>query len=547
VPKFFWIDTRADFDKPKGWDIADLIDDGDVETEEDLYRFMKARMREGLPVVSDLADPSKPPRAKPEPTPAAAAPAVEVEGNTVRAIRPNIERQDDGEFELVPPEYSEATLTRKLIKHLDGKFRYAVDEDRGYLWDGSLWTPDSDKQIRLKSEAQRVAEPIAADCALRGDLGAKAIGIADRIASVRTWSNMAAGACLDQGVWCSRGEFDADPWVLNTPAGAYDLRTGEPIADVKSQLCTKRTRVAPEGECPRWLQFLDECTAKDPELIDYLHRVAGYVLTGSIREQKFFFAYGSGGNGKGTYINTLAAAMGTYASGGEAKSFMSSARGGSHSEEVARMAGSRLVTVPELQSGERWNEALVKALTGGDRVTARAIYGKQFEYDPTFKLFFHGNHKPHLRDVDPAIRRRLYLIPFEVELEEERQDKGLQGYLIERELGGVLRWAMGGTQAWIDRGLTPPERVRAATDKYLSEEDRINTFIVERLELGPNYREGKREIYAAFREWCQDNGEHYIDNQKTFTQRMRDRGMVEGRDGSGRYWVGVRRRPASEH
>ena len=166
----------------------------------------------------------------------------------------------------------------------------------------------------------------------------------------------------------------------------------------------------PSGDCPRWLQFLDEITGGNVELQQFLQRIAGYSLTGSTREHALFFAYGTGGNGKGVFLNTLSAILADYAAVAPMEAFIAT-QGERHPTDLAGLRGARLVTSQETEEGRRWAESKIKALTGGDPITARFMRQDFFTYPPTFKLVIAGNHKPALRGVDEAIRRRFHLVP----------------------------------------------------------------------------------------------------------------------------------------
>src|SRR6185369_288445 len=190
-----------------------------------------------------------------------------------------------------------------------------------------------------------------------------------------------------------------------------DLRTGSTLPHDPEQYITKITTDASSGECSRWLQFLAEITGDDIELQRFLQRIAGYSLTGSTREHALFFFYGPGGNGKGVFLNTLSAILADYAAVAPMEAFIAT-QGERHPTDLAGLRGARLVTSQETEEGRRWAESKIKALTGGDPITARFMRQDFFTYQPAFKLVVAGNHKPGLRGVDEAIRRRFHLVPF---------------------------------------------------------------------------------------------------------------------------------------
>ena len=246
-------------------------------------------------------------------------------------------------------------------------------------------------------------------------------------------------ARTDLRVVATAEQWDADPWVLNTRSGTVELRTGALRAHRREDYCTRSTAVGPGGECARWLRFLDEITGGDEALAEFLARVAGYAVTGSTREHALFFAYGTGANGKGVFLGTLAGVLADYAVTSSMETF-TEAYGERHPTDIAMLRGARLVVAQETESGRRWAESRIKQLTGGDRISARSMRQDFFEFLPQFKLLVAGNHKPALRNVDEAMRRRLHLAPFAVTIPADRRDPDLAETLRE-EWPGIPRGA----------------------------------------------------------------------------------------------------------
>jgi putative DNA primase/helicase len=214
---------------------------------------------------------------------------------------------------------------------------------------------------------------------------------------------------------------------------------------------TKITAVAPSGDCPLWLAFLDRIFGGNTELIGYVQRMLGYSLTGSTREQAMFFGYGTGGNGKSVLIDTVAGILDDYHTTAPIETFAATS-GDRHPTELARLGGARLVTAVETEEGRRWAETRIKTLTGGDRIAARFMRQDFFEFKPQFKLFIVGNHQPLLRTVDEAIRRRFNMVPFEVTIPVDERDGTLGGRL-KSEWPGILQWMINGCGYWQEKGL----------------------------------------------------------------------------------------------
>ncbi len=333
-------------------------------------------------------------------------------------------------------------------------------------------------------------------------------------------------------------QFDADRWLLNTPGGVVDLRTGETRAHRPAEdLFTKATAVAPGGECPRWQAFLREITQGDAEVVAYLQRWAGYILTGSVREDAFLFLHGPGGNGKGTLFNTLAAALGDYATTAD-KNLLTVTKGAQHPTGLADLRGARLVLAPETEAGQVLAEALIKSLTGGDRIKARFMRGDFFEYDPAFKLVMLGNHRPVIRNPGEAIRRRLHLLP--LTYKPPRKDEMLRDRLRDEELPGILAWALEGCAAWQRGGLGMPRIVREATESYLAEQDVVGSWLSERCEPVRTARARSLALFEDWSRWARQNGEE-AGSHKAFSEAL-ERHHPRKRDNGGAYFLGLRLR-----
>ena len=310
-----------------------------------------------------------------------------------------------------------------------------------------------------------------------------------------------------------------------------DLLTGKQHAPRREDYSTKTAPVQPGGKCPLWRAFLARVTDGDTDLQAYLARVAGYCLTGHTFEHALFFLHGTGANGKTVFVNTLVGIMGDYATTAPMEAFVES-RGERHPTELALLRGARLVVATETEEGRRWNESRIKALTGGDPITARFMRGDFFTFKPTFKLMIVGNHKPRLRNIDEAIRRRLHLIPFAVTIPEDEQDKHLLENL-EAEWAGIFAWAVEGCLEWHRVGLDPPPAVRAATNEYLAGEDSLALWLEECTETNEGTFlafETSANLFANWKAWAERTGE-FVGTQRRFSQALQDRGFNPKRQG----------------
>jgi len=318
-----------------------------------------------------------------------------------------------------------------------------------------------------------------------------------------------------------------------------NLMTGDQYPPSAKDYMTKITAVMPAGNCQMWRGFLDRVTDGDIELQAYLQRVAGYCLTGHTSEHAIFFLYGTGANGKSVFMNTLVGIMGDYAVTAPMETFVES-RQDRHPTELAMLRGARLVTAAETQAGRHWNEARIKALTGGDRIPARFMRGDFFEFVPTFKLMIAGNHKPSRRNIDEAIRRRLHLIPFTVTIPQAERDLNLEEKL-RGEWPGILQWAIEGTLEWRCGGLSPPAAVLEATDEYLNAEDDIGSWLGECCLEQADAQETSSALYGSWKGWAEQTGKiGGAGSQKAFSQALEDRGIPKEHRRTGAVFFGIK-------
>jgi putative DNA primase/helicase len=416
-----------------------------------------------------------------------------------------------------PPEFSDEALAVRFSAKHGGTARFVADWGKWLLWTGSFWTFDGTmRAFDLARAICRVASVEVAPDKTK---------LAATIASAKTVAAVISLARADRRHAAVVNQWDADPWLLNTPSGIVDLRNGATLPHDPALHLTKITAASPGGDCPLWRKFLAEITGGDIELQDFLQRVAGYALTGSIREHALFFFYGTGGNGKGVFLGTLTAILAGYAAVAPMETFIAS-RVEQHPTDLAGLRGARLVTAQETEQGRRWAESKIKTLTGGDPISARFMRQDFFTYSPQFKLVIAGNHKPGLRGVDEAIRRRFHLVPFTVTItkpDTELTDK------LRAEWSGILQWAIKGCLEWQRIGLAPPTAVRQATEAYLASEDAIAQWIDEGCACDRIYTERSATLFASWKDWAEAAGE-FVGSQKRFAQALEDRGFERFHD-----------------
>lgn len=438
----------------------------------------------------------------------------------------------NGLEESVPPEFSDLALAEKLVDVNGNNLLYCAAWGKWMIWDGKTW--QDDLTLKIFDYSRNTCKEAAAELEAR-DHNARS-GAAKKVASAQTVYAVEKLARSDRRVAATTDQWDSDFWILNTPGGIVDLKTGEIKHHNRNFYCTKITAVAPHGECQQWFAFLDQVTAGDKELQKFLQRFAGYALTGETKEHALPFAYGTGGNGKGVFVNTLTGIMRNYATVASMDTFTAS-QSDRHPTDLAMLRGARLVTAQETEEGRRWAESKIKAMTGGDPITARFMRQDFFTFQPQFKLLIAGNHKPGLRNVDQAIRRRFYLIPFTVTIPPDKADKALPEKL-KAEWPGILQWMIEGCLEWQRIGLQPPASVRAATDEYLESEDAIGAWLDENTDRKPECYENTTDLYQSWNAWAQAAGE-FPGSLKAFSHKMASKGFHKGEGRRRRDFIGI--------
>lgn len=339
--------------------------------------------------------------------------------------------------------------------------------------------------------------------------------------------------------------FDANDYQLSCRNGLVDLRTGELREIDRDDLVTKNTGVVydPDADLRKWLRFINEALEGDDEMIEYVQRAAGYSLTGSNAEEIFFLLSGAPASGKSTFLDGLHTALGTYATTTQSDTFMYRRGQSAPPNELARLAGMRLVSMSELREGESFNELIIKQFTGGDRVTARFLYQDSFEFRPQFKLWIGTNHDPNT--YDDAMWRRLKKITFGNSVPEERRDPELKAYVRDPDSGGraVLRWMVEGARKWAESGLKEPQRIKDEVSKYQKEQDRPAMFVLSCTEPLEGAALSVHDLFSMYKLWCAQMNERPA-RQPQFVRMMESRGLTLGLDTAGRKcFMGVTVRP----
>jgi len=459
----------------------------------------------------------------------------------LRKYQFNFAKDEDKQVETPPRSWDDTGNADRFMDTFGKLVKYSYIDKCWYCYNGGYWEADNEGKVaqyvdmtvdNMRNEKLHVSADVDPD---------KAKAAWDKFLK-KTRSNSSKKAILNEvqhRVPVLHGEFDQDKTLLNTANGYVDLSSGILYDHDINKMFSQQADVdyTDNIDCPEWSEFLDQIFDNDQELIHYIQKAVGYSATGSIKEQVMFILYGNGRNGKSIFMDTISDILGTYAKSMQADSIMVRQNSSGANSDIARLESARLVTSSEPNEGVRLDEGLVKQLTGGDKVTARYLYGKEFEFKPQFKLWLATNHKPIIRGTDDGIWRRLMLIPFKVQIPADKVDKDLK-YKLQRESIGILNWIVEGALMWQREGLNPPTSVTNASRQYREEMDVISLFVDDCCENGDSFKAPAGEIFKKYQAWANENSEYSMSKQK-FGREMRQKFEMKKTHGA-RLYLGLK-------
>ncbi|WP_342550939.1 phage/plasmid primase, P4 family [Lysinibacillus sp. FSL M8-0216] len=440
----------------------------------------------------------------PEPRKDGESDVFSLEGNTKKVERKYYSFDDTGNAQRLRDAYGD---------HI----RYSYIRKNWYYYDGKIWQIDQEGMIKMlvdktvekmKNEALFIPEGVDEE-----EVRNNFIKHIKATRSSKGKTNMLKET--EHLTSVKPSQFDSDIDLFNVQNGYLDLKTSTLMEHDKSKYFTKISNVEFTDKigCSLWLEFLDQIFDGDKALIDYMQRAVGYSLSGSTQEQMMFILYGNGRNGKSVFLDIITEMFGSYATNIQPQTIMVKQQSSGANSDIARLAGARLVTTTEPNEGVRLDEGLVKQLTGGDKVTARFLYENEFDFEPQFKLWMATNHKPIIRGTDDGIWRRLAIIPFTVQIPENKIDYNLTNKL-KREITAILNWAVEGYLKWQKDGLKEPEIIKQQRQEYRVEMDSIECFIEECCIKAPQFRVPAKTLFNEYKNWASDNGQYMMSSTK---------------------------------
>ena len=456
--------------------------------------------------------------------------------------------------------FTDVANAERFIARHGRDVRYCGDFKAWYRWMGHAF--ERDARGKVDYLAREVADVVLAEAAQEPDrkTALRLKAHASRILMVSRLRACLEAARVDPRIAVAPLDFDADPWLLNCGNGIVNLRVGtlEPHRASRRPLVTKTVAAGYDSEaaCPRWERFLAEIFVTpedepDLELISWLKRAVGYSLTGSTAESVLVLLYGDGSNGKSLFLSTLATLFGGYNQALPFEALLERRGSSSGNPDVANLLGARMAQAVESSANSKWNEPLVKQLTGGDPITARRLYENPVTFEPTHKLWLATNHKPRTYDSSVAFWRRVMPVPFRVRFRkpheytpgvpfERAADLRLAQVLL-AELPGILTWAIEGCLEWQRDGLGVCDAVVDARERYREEQDPLSAYLGERTVREPEERIAWKELWTDYKTWCESNDERAL-GSRTFGRMLDEHGIKPSKSNGIRTRVGIRLR-----
>ncbi|MBO4639321.1 MAG: hypothetical protein J5710_06145 [Treponema sp.] len=443
-------------------------------------------------------------------------------------------------------QFTDITNRDYFLKAFGDKIRFCLMWNKFLLWNGTCW--EIDKKGKVEEDCVDFVHHmyrglrVINDLQLQKDFEKHLI----KSESFRRIQALVGLLKMSKDIKVSDDELDTDNYLFNVNGITLNLKNGKGFPPEPKNLITKKSKFVydKEAKCPTWNLFLMQIFNQDKDLIRFVQKAMGYSLSGDVTEQCLFILWGTGANGKSTFLNVLQELFGDYACTTGTETFMK--KTSEQSNDLARLKGIRLVTTTEVEQGKSLSESLIKQITGGDEITARFLYGEYFSFKPTFKIFMATNHKPKIRGADNGIWRRIKMIPFTVTIPPEQRDKTLTEKLI-TENSGILNWLIQGYAMWRKEGLNEPNAIREANEEYRMDMDAVGTFVNDCFDIDATlrWRLPNQMLYQTYIKWCNVNNERVM-SQKWLTMRMSEKGFKRMVSNNGRIWLGLARKPQWE-
>lgn len=434
-------------------------------------------------------------------------------------------------------QFTDITNCDYFVKAYIDRIRYCISWKKFLLWNGTCWEVDKAGYvedlvinfIHKMYRGLRVINDLRLQVAFERHL--------IKSESYRRLQSLINLLKITRDIKVVDEDLDNNTYLFNVEGKTLNLKTRRINKPDQKQLITKKSLFVYDknAKCSTWDKFLMQVFNDDLDLIRFVQKAMGYSLSGDVSEQCMFILWGTGANGKSTFLNVMQNLFGDYASTARTETFMK--KTSEQSNDLARLKNARLVTTSEVEQNKPLSESLIKQITGGDQITARFLYGEYFSFWPTFKIFMSTNHKPKITGGDNGIWRRIKMIPFTVTIPPEKRDKNLMEKLM-AENSGILNWLLEGFRLWEKEGLLEPAVVREANEEYRFYMNSVGSFVVECLEVDASQKTRllNSHLYNTYTKWCEKNGEMVMSHRRLSSQ-MLEKGFRQLASNGNRWWL----------
>lgn len=401
--------------------------------------------------------------------------------------------------------------TSKLFADIyKSQLRYNTTAKQWYFYNGKVWQEDTGAMIARQKIDELSKTLLAYIPYIKDeDIKEKYSKYIKTLGNYGTRKKILEDA--QSKMFISQTDFDKDKDLFNCQNGTYNLKTHEFTDHSPDDLLSKISNVVynPEAKCPQFKKFMNEIMKENKNKIDFLQRILGYSLTAETSEEKCFILYGKKTrNGKGTLMDTILYMLGDYGRTAvpETLAIKKWKDASKASSDIARLNGCRFLNISEPSHDMVIDSALLKTLTGRDKIVARFLNQNEFEFYPMFKLFINTNHLPIINDDTVFKSGRINVITFDRHFKDEKQDKELKDKLkVENEISGIFNWLLEGLENFREEGLTTPEEIKIATAEYEKKNDKIDKFIKQELVKDSKKNVSCNDAHNKYCQWCDKN------------------------------------------
>ncbi|MDC3410118.1 phage/plasmid primase, P4 family [Alphaproteobacteria bacterium] len=451
-------------------------------------------------------------------------------------------------------DYTDMENMKRFVNQHKDTLKSTGSSRSWFVWDGTRWRYEPHDVTAIQRGFMTIESiDVEASATLDGLKRQELLKWSKSSQSKHRILSMISMASKHKDMIVSMANFDKDTHVINCLNGVVDLINRNLQASSSHRLISKLAKASYDrkAKAPVFKSFINQIFGNDLELIRWVQRAIGYSLTGSVLEQKLFYAYGTGSNGKSTLFEIIMHILNDYSKATDFETFLSKQKSDVRMlEAVGELKGVRYAQASETDSHVRFSESTIKKLTGGDTLRGTKLTKSAFEFKPEFKLWFSANHLPYAKDGSFGFWRRIKIIPFTQTFSGSKVNSTLYEQLL-HEKDGIFKWCVDGAYHWYKElkksggksGLGPCKAIDEATEEYKSENDVLGNFIKECIETSPGSEVKARELYDRYKLWNEINSNGEFTNpisEVLFSRSMGERDLKKDRVQNNKVYLDIK-------